>query len=83
MVVLLPCLPAPFVRLPKRLRMVASTTINKGSNALTADDSSLNNRLKKRSTFATRELIDRSSVERISLTRIARAAKVSEQWLLS
>jgi hypothetical protein len=63
--------------------MVVATTINKGSNALTADDNSLNNRLKKRSTFATRELIDRSIVERISLTRIACAAKVSEQWLLS
>jgi hypothetical protein len=55
---------------PNELRMVASTTINKGSNALTADDNSSNNRLKKRSTFATRELIDRAIVERISLTRI-------------
>jgi hypothetical protein len=50
--------------------MVASTIINKGLNGLTADDNSSNNRLKKRSTFATRELIDRAIVERISPTRI-------------
>lgn len=63
--------------------MVASTTVNNGSNVKTAGGSSSKQPAKKVIDQATRELIDRLLLERISLAGIARAAQVSEQWLLS
>jgi phage repressor protein C with HTH and peptisase S24 domain len=61
--------------------MVASTTVNNGSNAMNAGDSLSSIRRKKVIDSATRELIDRLLLERISLAGIARATQVSEQWL--
>jgi len=55
--------------------------VNKDSNAMNVDDSSLNNPPKKWLTFTTRELIDRLLLERLSLAGIARATQVSFQWL--
>jgi hypothetical protein len=54
---------------------------NNGSSAATVNDSSIEQPTKTVIDPATRDLIDRLLLERISLAGIARATQVSEQWL--